>query len=161
MGTIDETHLPGVGVRHEFETGRGERVGVLNKLSGERELLIYSRQDPDACSRAIRLGESEAERLAQLLGVTQVTRNLEAIREAVGGLQVEWLEIQPGSPFGGKTIGDTELRTRTGVSVVAVMQGDSATPSPGPEHQIGIGDTLLVVGTLDGVRAAAQLLRGA
>lgn len=160
MGKIDETQLPGVGVRHEFQTARGDRLGVLNKLSGERELLLYDPADPDACQRSVRLEEGEAERLAQLLGVTQVLRNLQAVREAVGDLQVEWLTISPGSPFDGRTIGDTELRTRTGVSVVAVIHGDGATPSPGPEQPIRAADTLLVVGTLDGVRAATARLLG-
>ena len=29
MGEVQETQLPGVGVRHEFDTHRGDRVGVI------------------------------------------------------------------------------------------------------------------------------------
>ena len=159
MGSIDETHLPDVGVRHDFATARGDHLGVLNKLSGERELLVYDRADPDACERAIRLDESEADRLAQLLGTSHITQSLGAVRKAVGHLLVEWLPIDSSSPYAGRTIGATQLRTRTGVSIIAVLHQDGATPSPGPEQPLLLGDTLLVVGTPDGVRAAEAHLR--
>ncbi|MCU0257440.1 MAG: hypothetical protein MUF56_00255 [Solirubrobacteraceae bacterium] len=159
MAAIDETPLPGVGVRRDFTTARGERVGVLEKLSGERELLVFDRADPDACRVTLRMEEAEAETLAELLGAPQLTHGLGAIREAVGDLVVEWLTIEPGSPFAGRTIGDSRLRTRTGVSVVAVLHGDHATPAPGPEQPLHPGDTLLAVGTLEGTRAAERLLR--
>lgn len=160
MGALDETRLPGVGVRHDFTTARGDRLGVLNKLSGERELLLYDPADPDSCQRTVRLEETESEVLAQLLGITHIAQSLAAVREAVGHLQVEWLPVEAGSPFAGRTIGDTQLRTRTGVSIVAVLHADGATPAPGPEQAIVAGDTLLVVGTADGVKAAERHLRG-
>ncbi len=162
MASIDETQLPGVGVRHDVSTARGDRLGILNKLSGERELLVYDRADPDSVERSVRLDTNEAEQVAQLLGITHITHSLGAVREAVGHLQVEWLPIDAASPFVGQTIGDTQLRTRTGVSIIAVLHRDGATPSPGPEQRLVAGDTLLVVGTVDGVRAAeAHLLSGA
>ncbi|WP_372791530.1 cation:proton antiporter regulatory subunit [Paraconexibacter sp.] len=161
MNALVETQLPGVGIRHDFTTGRGDRIGVLNRLGGERELLLYDRNDPDACSTTVRLEESESEVLAQLLGVTQITQNLDAVREAVGGLMVERLPIEAGSTFAGRTISDTQMRTRTGVSIVAVLhQEGAATPSPGPEQTLEPGDTLLVVGTAEGVQAADLRLRG-
>lgn len=160
MGEIGETRLPGVGVRHDFTTARGDRVGVLHKLSGERELLVYDRRDSDACERSIRLEEAEAEVLAEVLGASRLARSLGAVREAVGNLIVEWLPIDEDSACAGQTIGDTQLRTRTGVSVIAVLHADGATPAPGPQQPLRVGDTLLVVGTLDGVRAAEEHLRG-
>lgn len=160
MGSIDETRLPGVGVRRDFTTMRGERLGVLQKMSGERELLVYDRRDADACERSIRLEEVEAETLAELLGVSRLTQSLGAVREMVGELVVEWIPVEEGSPFAGRTIGDTEMRTRTGVSVIAVLHESGATPAPGPEHSLRAGDTLLVVGTLEGTRAAEQRLQG-
>ena len=160
MGVIGETRLPGVGVRHDFTTARGDRVGVLNKLSGERELLVYDRADADACERAIRLDEAEAEVLAELMGVSRLTKSLGAVREVVGNLVVEWLPIEEDSAYAGRTIADTQLRTRTGVSIIAVLHADSATPAPGPEQRLLVGDTLLVVGTLEGVQAAEERLQG-
>ena len=40
MPEVRETMLPGVGVRHEFETADGERVAVLTHRGGRRELAV-------------------------------------------------------------------------------------------------------------------------
>ena len=60
---------------------------------------------------------------------------------------------------GGGTIGDTGARTRTGVSVVAILREGSAHPAPGPEAELRAGDTLVVVGTPRGIEELAVLLR--
>lgn len=158
MTTIDQTELPGVGVRYEFDTDRGERVGVLQHLSGDRELLLYDKDDPDTCERTLRLKDADAEALADLLGLSQLAQSLGAVREAVGGLVIEWITIGKESPFDGKTIGDTSLRTRTGVSIIAVIHGSEPIPAPGPEQRLDAGDTVIVIGTLDGIHRAETLL---
>ncbi len=158
MTTIDESRLPGVGVRHEFTTVRGERVGVLTRNSGDRELLLYDSEDPDSCERSLRLADGDAERLAELLGLSQLVKHFGAVREAVGDLAIEWIPIAQASPFAGRTLGETEMRTRTGVSIIAVLRGSSATPAPTPDFQFEAGDTVIAVGTLEGVGAAEALL---
>ena len=160
MTTIDETRLPGVGVRHEFTTHRGERVGVLKHLAGDRELLVYDRDDPDSCERTLRLDEADAEALAELLGISQLAQSLGAVREAVGGLVIEWVDIAAGTPFANRTIADTDLRTRTGVSIIALLRSSGAIPAPTADQQFEAGDTVIVVGTLEGVRAAEALFEG-
>ena len=50
MAEIRETQLPGVGVRHEFTTDSGQALGVISHRGGRKEILIYDRDDPDACS---------------------------------------------------------------------------------------------------------------
>ncbi len=158
MTTIDESRLPGVGVRHEFTTVRGERVGVLTRNSGDRELLLYDREDPDSCERSLRLADADAETLGELLGLSQLVQHFGAVREAVGDLVIEWIPIEEASPFAQRTIGETEMRTRTGVSIVAVLRGNSATPAPTPDFQFKAGDIVIAVGTLEGVSAAGALL---
>jgi K+/H+ antiporter YhaU regulatory subunit KhtT len=77
---IQETTLPGVGLRHEFSTQRGHQVGVVSY--------------------------------------------------------------------------------RTGVSIVAVLRGQTAFPAPEPSFAFQAGDTAVVVGTSAGVRALTTLLDG-
>ena len=55
MSEVTETQLPGVGVRHEFVTAGGERVAVLTHRTGRRELAVYDRADPDACTTVLHL----------------------------------------------------------------------------------------------------------
>ena len=47
MAEIDETELPGIGVRREFTTRGGMRLGVIATRTGSRDLLLYDRDDPD------------------------------------------------------------------------------------------------------------------
>ena len=68
MTEITETQLPGVGVRHTFTTASGERLAVLSHRTGRREIAVYDRADPDACSTVLHLTPDDARTLADLLG---------------------------------------------------------------------------------------------
>lgn len=159
MTVVREVRLPGVGVRFEFETEDGLRVGVVHHRTGERELVVYDLEDPDACREVVRLGPNDARTLAELLGVSQVARELIDLQQGVEGLAVDRLPVSAGWPFAGRTIGDTQARTRTGVSIVAVLRGEQAFPAPGPDFLIEAGDVLVVVGTPRGIEALSVLLR--
>lgn len=157
---VHETPLPGIGLRHEFTTREGRRVGIVSHRSGRRDVLLYDERDPDAAREALSLSGDEAEAVATLLGAARITRELSALQERVSGLVVEWLPLPSGSPYDGRTLGDTQARSRTGTSIVAIARGGAVVPSPGPEHDLRGGDTLVVVGTPAGVEAVAALLEG-
>ena len=55
-------------------------------------------------------------------------------------------------------IGDAQIRSRTGASVVAVARHGEVTPSPTPSFRFMAGDKVIVVGTDDGVAAVARIL---
>lgn len=159
MSVVTEFPLPGIGVRYEFVTQDGDRVGVVHHRSGVRELVLFERDDPDTSHDLLRLGPEDGRTLAELLGVSQVAKELSELEHDVEGLAVDRLPIGARSPFDGKTIGDTRARTRTGVSIVAVLRGGSAHPAPGPGSELRGGDTLVVVGTQRGIEELAVLLR--
>jgi TrkA domain protein len=69
-----------------------------------------------------------------------------------------WLPLPVGSPFVGRSIADAEVRSRTGVSIVAVIRDEAAFPAPGPDFGLEANDTL-VVGTAQGIKAVGELLR--
>ena len=159
MTEVRETRLPGVGVRYEFTTADGQRLGVLHHRSGLRELLVYDEDDPDACRAVIRLAEADSRTLDELMGGSRVVEELQELQRRVHGLSTEWLPIVAQTPYAGKTIGDTQARTRTGVSIVAVVRGDRTFPSPTPDFQLEAGDTIAVVGTPRGIEDLVVLLR--
>jgi TrkA domain protein len=159
MVVVNEAVLPGIGVRYEFVTANGARVGVIHHRSGERELVLYEADDPDTSHDLLRLGPEDSRTLAELLGVSQVAKELVELQQQVEGLAVDRLPLPATSPFAGKTIGDTAARTRTGVSIVAILRGDAAFPAPGPEFGIEGGDVLVVVGTPRGIEELVVLLR--
>jgi TrkA domain protein len=67
VSEVRETLLPGVGVRHEFTTSSGERVAVLTHRSGRRELAVYDRADPDACTTVLHLSPDDTLTLVEVL----------------------------------------------------------------------------------------------
>lgn len=158
MTEVRETKLPGLGIRYEFVTQRGNRVGVVHHRTGRKELLIYDPDDPDSCRDVIALSEDDGHTLAELLGGSRVAEELDRLQQ-VEGLAIDWLPLSAESPFAGRTIGDTRARTRTGTSIVAVLRGDHAHPAPEPDFELQAGDTLLVVGTPRGIEDLAVLLR--
>lgn len=157
---VEETLLPGIGLRHDFVAGSGRRVGVVLHRTGRRDLLVYDQDDPDRCSELVPLTAEEADVFAELLGSPRVVQRLAALTEQVAGLVTGQLRIAAGSGFDGRLLGDTQARTRTGVSIVAVVRDGEAVPSPRPDFRFAGGDTLIVVGTGDGIAALDQILRG-
>ncbi|MEX2275295.1 MAG: cation:proton antiporter regulatory subunit [Actinomycetota bacterium] len=159
MATVRETPLPGLGVRFEFETSQGARLGVLQRQGGRLDLLVYDPKDPDAVRETISLDEDDARTLAELLGATRVVEDLGRLRQQIEGLAIDWLPIDARSPFAAGTIGDTRARTRTGVSIVAIVRGNRPIPAPEPDQDLEAGDTLVVVGTPRGIEDLAAILR--
>lgn len=161
MPRIEETQLPGVGLRHEFTTRTGDRLGVISHRTGRRELLIYDRADPDSCRDVVRLDEDEGHALAEVLGGSSVAEHLGAmVQQSVEGLTIDWLPVDASSQSAGRTVAETDLRARTGVTIVAVVRGRDTEAAPAADFRIEAGDTLVVVGTLDGVKEAFAWLQG-
>ncbi|AHH96235.1 TrkA domain protein [Kutzneria viridogrisea] len=151
---VEVTPLPGIGTRQDFQTRSGKRVGVITHRDGRFELIVSRNDDPDACSASIPLTAEETATLSSLLGAPQLVSHLGRNT----GIETRQLPIAPGSPFAAATLGDTALRTRTGASVVAVVRAGTVHPSPGPEFGFAAGDLVVVVGTEDGLTAAAAIL---
>ena len=157
---IEETRLPGVGLRHDFVTRQGRRIGVISQKNGSRELFMYDPEDPDACRAVIDLTPEESEVVAELLGAPRVIERLARLREQVEGIVTEGIPLTATSPFIGRTLGEAQVRSTTGASVVAVVRGDTVVPSPGPDFRFQVGDKVVVVGTEEGVHEAAKILGG-
>lgn len=158
MPEIREIRLPGVGLRHEFTTRDGERIGVVSHRTGRRDLIVYAASDPDAGRETISLTAEESTALAELLGGTRVTEHLGDLRHQVEGLAIDWVPVPPGSPFAGRTIVSAGVRSVTGVSIVAVLRQGTAFPAPRPDFTLQAGDTAVVVGTTQGIEALVELL---
>ncbi|MFT4262952.1 MAG: TrkA C-terminal domain-containing protein [Nocardioides sp.] len=153
---VEETKLPGIGLRHDFVTESGRRIGIISTKSGSRHLSIYREDDEDAVKASIELSQEESSILAELLGAPRVIERLKKLAEQVEGIKTVGVPL--GERLGGRTLGDAAIRSRTGASIVAVFRGDEVTPSPTPDFRFQVGDKVVVVGTEDGVRAASAIL---
>jgi K+:H+ antiporter subunit KhtT len=158
MPDIRETNLPGIGVRHDFTTADGARIGVLVRRDGRREILVYDRKDPDACSVRMQLSASDTQTLSELLGAGRVTEAVSAVRQQIEGLAIEWIDVGTTSPAIGHTIADLQLRTRTGASVVAIIRGDTTVPAPEPGFVFEPREVVVAVGTDEGLATLRSIL---
>jgi monovalent cation:H+ antiporter-2, CPA2 family len=74
---------------------------------------------------------------------------LSQLRRTSRMIETEWLRLPRGSATVGKTIGELEVRSRTGASVVAVVREGEVLPNPGPEVVLQADDVVGVLGTPD------------
>ena len=84
-------------------------------------------------------------------------RMLDDLVNAARDLEVHWLVITPGNPFANQTIGDSQLRSTVGVSVVAIRRGEQLISNPGPDESLQIGDRAALLGTPSQVAQAVRL----
>lgn len=155
---VEQTPLPGIGVRHDLITSSGRTVGVVSHRNGRRDLVLYDVEDPDACLASIPLTDDEAEALADVLSASLMLGQLAGLREQAEGLLTEQVAISAGSPFVGRRLGDTRARTLTGASIVAVLRDRDVIASPGPSFVFEAGDVVVVVGTRKGLDGVTHIL---
>ncbi|MEX5634283.1 cation:proton antiporter regulatory subunit [Parafrankia sp. FMc2] len=156
---VDETALPGIGLRHDFSTRTGRRIGVVSHHSGRRDLVVYDATDPDSCAESIALTAEEGDVLSELLGAPHIVEKLADLSRAFAGLVGEQITILPGSPYDGRRLGDTQARTRTSASIVAVVRDRQVLASPRPDFRFQAEDVVVVVGTPENTAAVGELLR--
>lgn len=151
------TSLPGIGTRYDLVTEGGRHVSIVVHEDGRRFLGFHDPEDDDNCANSVPLNAAEAAALGALLvpaPVDPLHHDLEI------DLVTEQIPVTARSPYSGRTLGDTQARSRTGASIVAVLRRTGATPSPAPDFRFATGDTLVVVGTREGVDAVADLITG-
>jgi len=84
----------------------------------------------------------------------------EAVLDALEAGTTDIFRIEPGSPVAGRSLGDLDLRRRTGATVLAVVRGEKPRPNPGPDTVLAAGDDLVLVGSHQEIDRAFDLLAG-
>lgn len=72
---------------------------------------------------------------------------LAQLRRASREIETEWVRLPEGDTVVGKSIGELQIRSSTGASIVAVVRGEEVMPNPGPEVALRAGDLVGVLGT--------------
>lgn len=155
---VKEVLLPGVGLCYEFDNSDGDRIGVIAKRSGDFEVVLYHAADLDTAQPLFRLTEEEADALAQILGAPRIAERFADLTREVPGLDAGQAVVRAESPYVDRPLGDTQARTRTGASIVAIVRDEEVLPSPSPAEPLRAGDVLVVIGTADGINRVIQIL---
>ena len=88
------------------------------------------------------------------------TGTFDVVRELLPGLgTIVPLPVAPDSEAAGATLGELNLRGRTGATVVALSRGGQRMPLPTATTRLLGGDMLALTGSGDALRLAAGLLR--
>ncbi len=156
MTEINETPLAGIGVRHDFVCAGGRHIGVITRYGGSRELIVYDRRDPDAARATVELSPDESHALAEVLGGTRLTEQVRTTVAEVAGLVIDWVSLP--SSFSPRSIDATDLRARTGASIVALVRDDIPLPAPSPDEILRPADVVVLTGTAAGVALAVTAL---
>jgi CPA2 family monovalent cation:H+ antiporter-2 len=118
-------------VEEEFETALEMVVRIMRALEIPRRIV--------------------AERMAgQRLERYRFAPVRERVRASGGPLpafEIELIRVRNDSPLAGKTIGASEIRSRTGATILAINRDDRTIMNPGPEQTIRAYDRLACVGT--------------
>jgi len=155
---VNETLLPGVGIRYEFVTATGDRMGLVTHRDGHVDVLAYDSGDPDECRQVMTLTLSEADTLAELLGAPRMVEKFAELTREIPGLISEQMRVPDASRFVERPLGDTRARTLTGCSIVAIVRHDDVVASPTPQEVLRAMDVLVVIGTSEGISQLRTLI---
>lgn len=151
--------LPGIGVCQELSLHDGRRIGIVTRRNGTRDIVVYD-EDGDGAAATVALNDDEADALAELLGAPKLVMRLASMQIEADAVLTEQLPMPADSPYAGHALGDTQARTRTGASIVAVLRGGTTHASPGPDFVLQGGDLVITVGTREGLDQVGRLLDG-
>lgn len=157
---VREATLPGVGKKYVMPLRAGGNMAIIVRPDGERQLFHFLQDDDRPCD-VVKVEKDEAQQVANLLGAPMVgAPELDDLQLVLGALEIEWVTLHERSELVGSTLGESQLRKRTGASVVAVIRGETAIPNPPIETVFEAGDTLLLIGDDAQTEAARRVVEG-
>ena len=96
---------------------------------------------------------------ASLFSENEEDKILEQLQWAEHQFDLQWMLIKPGSVLVGKTIGESEIRTKTASSVVGVIRDDVLEPTPNANFCFQANDRAAIIGTDSSRETFFQLTR--
>lgn len=143
---LQETRLPGVGVKYTLRLHAGGRIAVILHNDGTRELYWFRHAHDDEPRAVIRLDDDEARQLGAVIGgAYERPKIIEDLEMALGELQIEWVPVPDTSPWIGKTLAEAAFRARTGVTIIAILREPEPVTGAQPQDVVQRGDTLVTV----------------
>ncbi len=147
-----ETDLPGIGKKYSIITSGGDKITVIMHITGKREIFVFEPDDYDEPSCDVVMTEEEANQLGSVLMGAYYRPEQEKEKEVlIENLAIEWIKVPSDSPLAGKSIKESDIRKRSGVTVIAIIKQNETIVNPKPDEVISAGDTVVVVGTREQV----------
>jgi len=96
---------------------------------------------------------------ASLFSENEEDEILEQLQWAEHQFDLQWMLIKPGSALVGKTIGESEIWTKTASSVVGIIRNDKLETSPDANFRFQANDRAAIIGTDSSRETFFQLTR--
>ena len=158
--SLTECDLPGIGRKYTFTAPSGERLAIVVHQTGMRELYIFPPGAEEPCA-TIAFEDDEARQIGAIIGGSYYKpKVLEDLEVNLRGIAIEWFRIGAGAPARGKSIGELQIRKRTGVSIIDIIREGQSLPNPGPDTVLLDGDTLVVAAKHGQLTAFKTLITG-
>lgn len=155
------SQLPGIGSKITLRTGEEGMVVIIVHHSGKRELYFFEDASNDEADFAMDLTADETRELgAQLLGATYQPVDTDQLKLFRKQIIVDYIELSKSSEIANKTLGEAAVRSKTGVTVIGIIQGDETIAIPEPDTVLHPGDVLMSIGKKVQIDAMIDLCAG-
>jgi CPA2 family monovalent cation:H+ antiporter-2 len=135
-------------IPEEFETSVEIFTRVLMKYMVPREEIDQF------------VTEIRSQSYAMFRSRSQKSSKLSDLQLHVSDLEIASIRLAPVCTIIGKTIAEAELRSRYGITVLAIMRNDQLIANPDSGTMMQEGDILYVVGTADQCARASRIISG-
>jgi len=98
------------------------------------------------------------EHYGALRGLRLQGRQLDELSQYLAGTTTDTVLVLETSPAAGKSLEESELHARTGVTVIAVVRDGKSTHNPAPDFRLAAGDVLVLLGSHKELDEAIQIL---
>jgi CPA2 family monovalent cation:H+ antiporter-2 len=133
-------------IPEEFETSVEIFARVLRRMHVPRNVI------------AMQIDLIRGESYAMLRGLQLLGPSLDDLRAILEASTIETYLLLAGSPAAGQSIGELQLRQRTGVTVIAVVHHGQSITNPSPELRLHEGDVLVMIGSHAELAEAMSML---
>lgn len=157
--TVFRTDLPGVGRKFDLELSDETLASVVVHHDGRCEL--YRRPNQEASGeKLLDLTGEEANKLGSILeGAYFESVTVDELTVPIGDAIIEWVEIPESSHLVGETLRESELKSRTGTTVIAVQRESETISNPAADFELTSGDIIVAIGTREEHHELTQLVQ--
>ncbi|MRH44762.1 potassium transporter TrkA [Aquibacillus halophilus] len=158
---ISVSQLPGIGQKISLQTAEESMLVVIVHHTGKRELYFFDDADSDEADFAMDLTPDETRELgAQLLGATYQPVNSDQLKMFKKQIVVDYIKLSEKSQIAYKTLEESEIRNKTGATIIGIVQGDDMIAIPDITRKLEPGDILMSIGKKEQIDSLDALCKG-
>ncbi len=160
---IRHIEIPRVGQKYTLTTQKGNQAILIFHRNGQKEFYFTPEAD-DEPELGLELTDEEARIMgALLLGIdyrSEKDEVKEDSQQCFENILVEWIILSPKAELANQTIAEAEIRSRTGVTIIALERDGEMQGSPDINKKLIVGDRIMVTGTEEDIKKFEKICQG-